>query len=1299
MKPRIFVSSVSRELKTARQLVANTLLALGYEPVWQDIFETSGQDIRPMLREKIDSCSAVLQIVGDAFGAEPPSPDETFGRVSYTQYEALYAKSKGKTVYYLIAQDELPRDATPPTIDLPREDSDSGRADAIQRQLLQRTYRDSVQSTEHIFYAIQSHPETELSVRRLKDELDKLRRGFRNWMIGVSVVLLLIAAGVLWLTRSQGEVQRNIVKQIDEAGKKTQEGVNNVIKEAVGKLANPVVLAERIRKEIHATSEAKINALPDQPGRGRMIAAIEKERDLALGRVEDLIQLIQEGLKEDASPVFQRAADILQKEGTDEALAYLESRRQSTLDDARRHADQAKASEDKAKAERELRNKSLQPLVLEAELLESKLKWDDAMKLREQVAELAPNWFEARNSLGNLYLELAQFQKAEPHLRASLKLDTPAPVEAIALHNLAVLLSVTNRSEEAEPLMRRALAIEEEFKGAEHPHVAIQLNNLAQLLQDRNRLAEAEQLMRRTVAIDDQSYRIDHPRVAQHLSNLASLLLVTNRPSEAEPLLRRALAIDVNIYGSDHPNVARDLNNLAQLLKSTNRLAETEQLMRRSLAIDEQSFGADHPKVAISLNNLAQLLRATDRLSEAESMMLRAIVIDENRYGAEHPNVARDLNNLARLYQDTNRLVEAEPLLRRSLAIAEQSYGTEHPDVALRLNNLASLLQDTNRLAEAEPLLRRSLVIAEKSYGAEHPDVARSLANLSLLLETTNRLAEAEPLMRRALAIDEKSYGTEHPKLAIDLNNFARLLQDTNRLAEAEPLMRRALAVAEQSNGADHSSAARCLDSLGGLLQDTNRLAEAEPLLRRALAIDEQIYGAEHPDVARDLNNLAQLLEATNRLAEAEPLMRRALAMAEQSYGAEHPKPALRLNNLAMLLQNTNRLAEAESLMRRALAIDEKSYGTKHPRVATDLNNLAQLLEDTNRLAEAELLMRHCFAVLYQFGLNTGHEHPNLKSALGNYRRLVEAMKISKDEVAQKEKEAMNVNAKLAPINPVIERLLGPAKPVADVLASLDRQYKADGKPEIYFLLPDQPIASYLDELCKQNPDLLNSAGINEFRKGEHANAIAHYEESLKLLADKPDAVAIVFRTRMNRAAALRELGELEPARNELRNLVGALRKEDTITALAKGRARYHLALCEYRLNDLAAAQREAEISVMEYGDDEESASLRTETEQLLVDLSEKKQLPPLPTVDAKKELQNAKARFEARAKLANLSLKESSQPLLDQMLGPAESTDEVFKTLDRQYREQGKSKVWFLPLDEPITPHLDELLGPIDEK
>ena len=49
--------------------------------------------------------------------------------------------------------------------------------------------------------------------------------------------------------------------------------------------------------------------------------------------------------------------------------------------------------------------------------------------------------------------------------------------------------------------MRRALAIDEHSFGPDQPDVANRLNNLAQLLQATNRLGDAEPLMRRALAI------------------------------------------------------------------------------------------------------------------------------------------------------------------------------------------------------------------------------------------------------------------------------------------------------------------------------------------------------------------------------------------------------------------------------------------------------------------------------------------------------------------------------------------------------------------------------------------------------------------------------------------------------------------------------------------------------------------------------------------------------------------------------------------------------------------------------
>ncbi len=260
------------------------------------------------------------------------------------------------------------------------------------------------------------------------------------------------------------------------------------------------------------------------------------------------------------------------------------------------------------------------------------------------------------------------------------------------------------------------------------------LDRSATYLQYSGAYGDAEPLFRRALAIAEASRGADHPDVAIHLNNLAELLRVTNRLAEAEPLYRRTLSISETALGSDHPDVAIRLNNLALLLKATNRLEEAEELYRRALSISETSLGSEHPDVAIQLNNLALLLKATNRLEEAEQLVRRALTIGETSLGPEHPDVAIRLNNLAVLLQAGNRLEEAEALYRRALSIREASLGTKHPDVAQTLNNLAMLLKSTSRLEEAEPLLRRAFAIFEARLGAEHPNTVLVRGNLERLL-------------------------------------------------------------------------------------------------------------------------------------------------------------------------------------------------------------------------------------------------------------------------------------------------------------------------------------------------------------------------------------------------------------------------------------------------------------------------------------------------------------------------------------------------------------------------------------
>ena len=197
-RPTIFISAVSKELRSARQLVANTLTFLGYEPVWQDIFGTETGDLREMLRQQIDQCKGVVQLVGQCYGAEPPTPDPEFGRISYTQFEALYGRKRGKKVWYLFMDEAFPIDPHEPEPEELRQ--------------LQASYRNILKVDTHLFHPLASREALEAGVLKLRDDLTQLRRGAKRWAWGIAALLVFIAVLVMWLVRGQGETKGSLEK-------------------------------------------------------------------------------------------------------------------------------------------------------------------------------------------------------------------------------------------------------------------------------------------------------------------------------------------------------------------------------------------------------------------------------------------------------------------------------------------------------------------------------------------------------------------------------------------------------------------------------------------------------------------------------------------------------------------------------------------------------------------------------------------------------------------------------------------------------------------------------------------------------------------------------------------------------------------------------------------------------------------------------------------------------------------------------------------------------------------------------
>jgi tetratricopeptide (TPR) repeat protein len=126
--------------------------------------------------------------------------------------------------------------------------------------------------------------------------------------------------------------------------------------------------------------------------------------------------------------------------------------------------------------------------------------------------------------------------------------------------------------------------------------VATHLNNLAQLLYAANRLAEAEPLMRRALAINEKSYGPEHSDVAIDLNNLARLLQATNRLAEAEPLMRRMVVIFLKFTRAtshEHPHLRAAIGNYQQLLKAQ-RLKPAQITQRLAALGPEAGYDAEN---------------------------------------------------------------------------------------------------------------------------------------------------------------------------------------------------------------------------------------------------------------------------------------------------------------------------------------------------------------------------------------------------------------------------------------------------------------------------------------------------------------------------------------------------------------------------------------------------------------------------------------------------------------------------------------------------------------------------------
>jgi tetratricopeptide (TPR) repeat protein len=759
VKPRIFLSAVTRELHSARQLGANILHRLGYEPVWQDIFGTEAGDLRQMLVDKIDSCDGLIHLVGFGYGAEPPQSDPEFGRVSYTQFEFLHARKTGKKTWVLFVEDGFPTDKPPEQLDLPADGHSNPAAFQAERRCLQDAWRQRLLADGHLRHGAATTADFELKFERLKDELQSLRRSFRNWQRVVVGLLFLICVlgGILYLTvfRQHDDV-KTVLQSVDEHQREIQEQLAQIRPDDIKKQLRATI------EETYQNDLREADKLSDWKKRADAKKDAAELRDKRLGQVDDFLASITSNIKSgEATPEYLEFMRTLQDQGPAEAVKYIDAQEQRLLAEAEKltlqkhrtllpileavkvHFNRGELSQAREKCEKLLARDhdwsdalfqhcvvlvGLENRAYRYDKIETALAHSEALeKSARRLWELDPRdakrqrclWV-SFETLGNVYSRLGRTEKALAHLEDALAIsrrmteDDPNDEEkqrflAISLCLLGVLHQSRGREEDAVKYYEHSLKIIH-TRAMNHPNDPFEQEDVLMLFESLGRI-----YMKSGRAQD---------ALNQYEAGVTTSRKMVERDS-GDALKQRQLSSSLSALGTAYLHLGRTHEALKHFREHVK--------IARKLAEDDANNIEKQLHLAAALGGLGDVYMKLGRAEEALKHCEERLTITRKLAEADAKNVEKQfhladaLGGLGDVYMKLGRAEEAikryeERLtITRKLAEADAKNADKQFRLSAALDGLGGVYADSGRMEEAIKRYEDRLKIIYKLAEAADP--------------------------------------------------------------------------------------------------------------------------------------------------------------------------------------------------------------------------------------------------------------------------------------------------------------------------------------------------------------------------------------------------------------------------------------------------------------------------------------------------------------------------------------------------------------------------------------------------
>ncbi len=488
--------------------------------------------------------------------------------------------------------------------------------------------------------------------------------------------------------------------------------------------------------------------------------------------------------------------------------------------------------------------------------------------LTTELGNNHPDALLAERDLGRLHLARSDLDAAEQVLSRVLdkqrNASGPKALPALVTESwLAETWRQQGQWAKAEQQSRATLnALEQHYPDAWRERLRV-TSILSSALSDQRNDSQAEAFARRALRLQQERLGADHPDVANTLLTIASLLRKQQRLGDAELVMVDAIDLRRRVLGDEHLDTLRAEGQLATVYWFREDYAEMVEVLEAVLQRQRRLLGDRHDDTVRTLSNLALGLNRSGNQQRAIALMEEAANYYSQTKGAGSPDAMRQWKNLHGVLLD---LGQADRLLangKKLLEIAHQTVAAGDLG-ATRLNDFAYLLLTIEPASLRDPTT--ALVWAERSIAMAEQPAADIFDTLAMAYRANGDIEKAIATQLEATKAPQGLYIYNVERELVSM--YAELADR----AAADEFLREHLAARIERLGSEHKLVGWSHLWIGRNLIEMGRPVAAEQSIRAALDQFARSVPEDDPFVYRAWSHLADALLSQGRFEEAEPL-------------------------------------------------------------------------------------------------------------------------------------------------------------------------------------------------------------------------------------------------------------------------------------------------------------------------------------------------------------------------------------------------------------------------------------------